>query len=74
MMFRNFKVVSQVIFGRGAFDQLDDILEQKRFDKKAGMVFLVDDVFKNHPLRDRVPVKENDLLIWVNVDDEPKTK
>ena len=38
------------------------------------MVFLVDDVFKNHPLLDRVPLKENDLLIWVNVDDEPKTK
>ena len=38
------------------------------------MVFLVDDVFKNHALRDRVPVKDSDLLIWVNVDDEPKTK
>ena len=73
-MFRNFKVVSQVIFGRGAFNQLAEILKEKRSGKKAGMVFLVDDVFKNHPLRDRVPLKENDLLIWVNVDDEPKTK
>jgi 3-deoxy-alpha-D-manno-octulosonate 8-oxidase len=73
-MFRNFKVVSQVIFGRGAFDQLDDMLAQKRSDQKTGMVFLVDDVFKNRPLVVRIPVKENDLLLWVNVDDEPKTK
>jgi 3-deoxy-alpha-D-manno-octulosonate 8-oxidase len=37
------------------------------------MVFLVDDVFKDKPLKDRLPLGADDMLIWVNVDDEPKT-
>ena len=71
-MFRNFRVVPQVIFGRGCFAQLDDILAAKR--TKGGMVFLVDDVHMDRPLRERIPVKSEDLLIWVNVDDEPTTQ
>jgi 3-deoxy-alpha-D-manno-octulosonate 8-oxidase len=38
------------------------------------MVFLVDDVFLESPLKDRVPVKGHDTLMWVNVDHEPKTE
>jgi 3-deoxy-alpha-D-manno-octulosonate 8-oxidase len=72
-MFRNFKMVSRVIFGRGCFNQLGDILREKRQGNESVMVFLVDDVFKNKPLKDRLPVNADDLLIWVNVDDEPKT-
>ncbi len=72
-MFRNFQLVSKVIFGRGCFNQLDDILSEKRDDHEAFVVFLVDDVFTDRPLRGRVPVKEKDFLLWVNVDDEPKT-
>ena len=30
-MFRNFKVVPKIIFGRGAFNQLDDILAERGF-------------------------------------------
>jgi 3-deoxy-alpha-D-manno-octulosonate 8-oxidase len=33
----------------------------------------MDDVFQNSGLKNRVPVKNQDKLIWVNVDDEPKT-
>ena len=72
-MFRNFQMVSKVIFGRGCFNQLGDILREKRQGNESVMVFLVDDVFKNKPLKDRLPLNAEDLLIWVNVDDEPKT-
>ena len=72
-MFQNFKVVSQVVFGRGCFNQLDGILSEKRNNSDSFMVFLVDDVFKNKALEGRVPLRNKDLLIWVNVDDEPKT-
>ncbi|HSO18595.1 MAG TPA: alcohol dehydrogenase, partial [Desulfosarcina sp.] len=72
-MFRNFKMVSKVVFGRGCFGQLGDILAQQRSSSKAVMVFLVDDVFATGPLQGRLPVESDDLLIWVNVDDEPKT-
>jgi len=73
-MFRNFKVVSHVIFGRGAFSQLDDILRPKRLRSDDFMVFMVDDVFKDRALRERVPMQSQDMLLWVNADDEPKTK
>ena len=71
-MFRNFTIVPRIIFGRGSFNQLDDILDEKR---SAGgfMVFILDDVFKGQPLEGRVPLKANDKLIHVNVDNEPKT-
>lgn len=72
-MFRNFKMVSKVVFGRGCFGQLGDILNQQRPNRKAVMVFLVDDVFATSSLKDRLPMGDEDLLIWVNVDDEPKT-
>ena len=72
-MFRNFKMVSRVVFGRGCFNQLDDILMEKRKDSKSIMAFLVDDVFLNTPLPDRIPLRGQDLLLWVNVHDEPKT-
>ena len=73
-MFRNFKMVSYVVFGRGCFNQLDDILAEKRKIEDSYMVFLVDDVFLKSPLKDRVPVKDSDTIIWVNVDHEPKTE
>jgi len=73
-MFRNFKMVSKVVFGRGCFSQLGDILQAQRSSSKAVMVFLVDDVFESGTLKDRLPMNDHDLLIWVNVDDEPKTK
>ncbi|MFZ3046755.1 MAG: iron-containing alcohol dehydrogenase family protein [Desulfatirhabdiaceae bacterium] len=72
-MFRNFRVVSHVVYGRGSLNQLDDILSQKRTDSKSIMVFLLDDVFTDKPLEKRLPVKSEDLLIRVNVTDEPKT-
>jgi 3-deoxy-alpha-D-manno-octulosonate 8-oxidase len=72
-MFRNFKLVSRMVFGRGCFNQLGDILAEKRVDADSFMVFLLDDVFASHPLQQKVPLKGRDQLILVNVDDEPKT-
>ncbi|MDI6687297.1 MAG: iron-containing alcohol dehydrogenase family protein [Desulfobacterales bacterium] len=72
-MFRNFKMVSRVVFGRGCFDQLDDILAEKRSEDDSFIVFLVDDVFKQSRLAKRISTKNKDFIIWVNVDDEPKT-
>jgi len=72
-MFRNFKLVSNMIFGRGCINQLDDILAGKRLNSDSFMVFVVDDVFQNKSLKEKIPVRGKDLILWVNVDDEPKT-
>lgn len=73
-MFRNFKLVPHIIFGRGCFAQLDDIVEKQRTTPDSWVVFVVDDVFKGKALEKRIPVHGKDLLLWVNVEDEPKTK
>ncbi|MCK5836058.1 MAG: iron-containing alcohol dehydrogenase, partial [Desulfobacula sp.] len=72
-MFRNFKLVPRVIFGRGCFSQLDEIIEEQRSSRDAWAVFVIDDVFQGKALEKRIPLHDNDLLLWVNVDDEPKT-
>jgi len=72
-MFRNFRMVSHIVFGRGSFNQLDEILSKQRKDRDSVMVFCVDDVFKDKPLKDRLPLNKRDLLLWVNADVEPKT-
>ena len=77
-MFRNFKLVPNVIFGRGCFDQLDEIIAKQRKlknseDKEGWVVFVTDDIFKGKTLEKRIPLHNQDMLLWVNVDDEPKT-
>jgi 3-deoxy-alpha-D-manno-octulosonate 8-oxidase len=72
-MFRNFKTVDRIVFGRGCFNQLDEILSTQRTRQTPDIVFVVDDVFQNRPLQNRIPLNDQDLVLWVNVDDEPKT-
>ncbi len=72
-MYRNFSVVPKVMFGRGCFNQLDEVLQERRVTKNSYMVFILDDVFQGKSLEGRIPLRDNDYLLHVNVDDEPKT-
>lgn len=72
-MYRNFSIVPNIIFGRGSFNQLGDILEPKRLNQDSFVVFVIDDVFKGKELEGRCPIQGKDLLLHVNVDEEPKT-
>jgi len=78
MSFRNFKMVGYVVYGRGSFNQLDEILAPQRRKGKP-MVFLVDHFFSKgpggntHPLVNRIPVQGNDPVIFADVTYEPKT-
>jgi len=73
MQFRNFKMVSYVVYGRGSFNQLDEILTPHR-KAQAPIVFLVDHFFEGRPLADRIPLRGKDRVIFVDVSHEPKTK
>ncbi len=67
-------MVSRVVFGRGSFNQLGDIIEDKRISDKAPFVFIVDDVFKGNAwLTGRIPLAYADEIIYVSVEEEPKT-
>src|SRR6202451_2142932 len=72
MAFRNFKMVGYVVYGRGSFNQLDEILAPRR-QGDAPMVFLVDHFFENSSLMKRVPLRGKDKIIFVDVTYEPKT-
>jgi 3-deoxy-alpha-D-manno-octulosonate 8-oxidase len=73
MKFRIIKSVPKCLFGKGSFNQLSDLLEEIRTNSDSWFVFLADDFFKDKPLAKRIPLKGDDFIIWVNVDDEPKT-
>lgn len=72
-MYRNLKVVPNIVFGRGSFNQLAEILEPRRTGSGI-MIFILDDHFRGKPLENRIPMRSCDLLIPVNTNDEPKTK
>ena len=74
-MYRNFKNIDKVCYGPGAFSQLNDILKPKRTENDKFMVFIVDNYFKGKELENRVPVHEEDLIYFEDVDvHEPTTE
>ena len=73
MKFRNFRMVSYVVYGRGSFDQLDEILAPHR-KGDAPIIFLLDPFFKGKPLEKRIPLKGNDKIIFPDISHEPQTK
>lgn len=71
--YRNFPMVPRVVFGRGSFDQLSEILMPHRKHSDAPFIFLVDDVFEGTDLVKRVPLIFNDQIIFISAEEEPKT-
>ena len=73
-MFKNFKLVDKVVFGRGCFNQLDEILSHHRTINSQGMIFLVDHFFQeNDTYLKRIPLRGNDRIIFADVTNEPTT-
>ncbi|NKI31944.1 iron-containing alcohol dehydrogenase [Muricauda sp. DJ-13] len=67
-------MVPRVIYGRGSFGQLADILLPKRRNSEAPFIFLVDDFFEGKELESRIPWLFNDLTIFISAAEEPKTE
>jgi 3-deoxy-alpha-D-manno-octulosonate 8-oxidase len=70
-MYRNLRIVPYLIFGRGSYAQLGEVLKPKRTG--SGAVFVIDDVHEGKPFISKLPMEGKDLLLFVNVDVEPKT-
>lgn len=74
-MHKNFKGIEKTVFGRGAFAQLGDILNERRGDNDKFMVFVVDQYFKGKPLASQIPQKPGDVVMFIDVDKhEPTTE
>jgi 3-deoxy-alpha-D-manno-octulosonate 8-oxidase len=74
MSYKNFPMVPRVIFGRGSFNQLNEIVSPNRLNAKAPFIFLVDDVFKNNTwLISRISLSYEDKIVYISTKEEPKT-
>lgn len=74
-MHKNFKGIEKTVFGRGSFDQLGSILDEKRQENDKFMLFIVDNYFKGKPLEKRIPLKKDDVIMFIDVDThEPTTE
>ncbi len=71
--YKNFPMVPKVIFGRGSFMQLGEILLPKRRNSDAPFIFLVDDFFHGKDLEQQIPRLFNDQIIFISAEEEPKT-
>lgn len=74
MSYKNFPMVPRVVFGRGSFNQLGELLAPKRLNIRAPFVFLVDDIFcSNVNITSKIPLAYEDKIIYVSTKEEPKT-
>lgn len=74
MEYKNYPMVSRVVFGRGSFNQLDEIIALKRKANNAPFIFYIDDVFKGNTwLISRVNLAFKDKIIYIPTTEEPKT-
>ncbi|MCF7560661.1 iron-containing alcohol dehydrogenase family protein [Sabulilitoribacter multivorans] len=74
MSYKNFPMVPRVIFGRGSFNQINEVLAPKRLSIDAPFIFLIDDVFKSNAwLTSRIQLAYGDRIIFISAKEEPKT-
>ncbi len=71
--YKNFPMVPRVVYGSGCFDQLPEILQEKR-SIGAPFIYLIDDIFKENAIfLNRIKLMGNDKIIFVSAEYEPKT-
>lgn len=74
MSYKNFPMVPRVIFGRGSFSQLNEVLAPKRLSIHAPFIYFIDDVFRNNiAVTSKISLSYEDRIIFVSANEEPKT-
>ncbi|WP_394802433.1 3-deoxy-manno-octulosonate cytidylyltransferase [Aquimarina acroporae] len=71
---RNFPMVPKVVFGKGAFNQIGDIISCER-KGVAPFIYLIDDVFESNTafIEERIPLASADEIVYISTKEEPKT-
>tara|TARA_B110000459_G_scaffold90821_1_gene101603 strand:- start:1242 stop:2321 length:1080 start_codon:yes stop_codon:yes gene_type:complete len=74
MSFKNFPMVAKVVFGRGSFNLIGEIITPMRKNERAPFIFLVDDVFESQTaFTSKIPLLYSDQVIFISAIEEPKT-
>lgn len=72
---KNFKNIEKIVFGRGAFNQLAQIIHPIRQQNNRYFVYIVDNYFKDKELAQRLQNKPEDIVYFIDVDPhEPTTE
>lgn len=75
MIHKNFRNIDKVVFGRGAFSMIEEIIKPHRQENAGFFVFIVDAYFEGKELSKKIPLFNGDILIFENVDaHEPTTE
>ncbi|MDG1380505.1 MAG: iron-containing alcohol dehydrogenase family protein [Flavobacteriaceae bacterium] len=74
MKYKNFPMVPRVIFGRGSFNQMNEIIAPKRLLNQAPFIFIIDDFFiDSQKIISNINLYGSDEIIYVSAQEEPKT-
>ncbi len=71
---KNFPMVPKVVYGKGAFSQIKEIISTER-NGIAPFVYLIDDVFEDQKefIEQRISLSYADEIIYISTEHEPKT-
>ena len=73
--YRNIPLPPRLVYGRGAIEQLESVLEPQRKNPESAFIFILDHYFKkDDQLSRRLPLSQNDLILYADTTHEPKTK
>lgn len=72
-MFRNAKNVSYYMIGKGCLSQLGELVATQRALHDGPAVFFLDHYFEKTDLHDRLPLMQQDMVLYVDTTDEPTT-
>lgn len=68
MKYKNTKNIPYYIYGKGAINQLAEVL------KDGYRIYFIDHFFKNKDLISKLPLQNEDIIIYVNTTEEPTTE
>ncbi len=75
MLHKNFKNIDRVVYGRGSFSELAEIIEPVRKENNRYFVYVIDSFFENRIGPKELNSKKEDLIYYIDVSPhEPTTE
>ena len=72
-MLRNAKNVGYYMIGKGSLGELENLLKPRYEAVEGPVVFFIDHFFKDKDLHTRLPIRQWDMVLYVDTTEEPTT-
>lgn len=73
MSYKNFPMVTRVLYGRGCSQQVEEIVRPVRKNGHP-VIYFADHCFRGRPLEKEIPAQKNDKIIFIDTGHEPTTE